>query len=114
MEPVREQFNQLPTVLHLETYNDNILQLLIISEAKMKWRYFSAFYLVKREGLLGRKVYRVLDIDGTEYELLEGLNFLGQQGWELVAVQQLDEAYGGTIDGCRDLNYLYLFKKPLS
>jgi hypothetical protein len=114
MEPVRERVNQSLTVWHLETYNDKIWQFLIISEAKMKWRYFSAYYLVKREGLLGRKVYRVLDIDGTEYELLEGLNFLGQQGWELVAVQQLDEAYGGTMGDCRDLNYLYLFKKPLS
>lgn len=113
-KPVRERVNQLLSVLHLETYNDDIWQFLIISEAKMKWRYFSAYYLVKREGLLGRKVYRILDIDGTEYELLEGLNFLGQQGWELVAVQQLDEAYGGQMDACRDLNYLYLFKKPLS
>jgi hypothetical protein len=79
----------------------------------MKWQYFEAYYLVKREGIFGRKSYKVLDIDGQEYELAEGLNFLGQQGWELVAVHQLDEAYGGTIGDIRDLNYLYLFKKPL-
>lgn len=80
----------------------------------MKWQYFRAYCLVKREGILGRKGYRVLDIDGTVYELLEGLNFLGQQGWELIFVHQLDEASGGTVGNIRDLNYLYIFKKPLS
>ncbi len=49
-----------------------------------------------------------------EYELLEGLNYLGQQGWELVFVHQLDEAYGGSFGSIRDLNFLYIFKKPLS
>jgi hypothetical protein len=79
----------------------------------MKWQYFRAYCVVKREGMFGRKRHKVLYIDGEEYELLEGLNFLGQQGWELVVVNQLDEAYGGTY-GIRDLNYLYIFKKPLS
>jgi hypothetical protein len=78
----------------------------------MKWQYFKAYCSVKREGLLGYKGHRVLNIDGQEYELLEGLNFLGQQEWELVAVHQLDEAYGGSGAGIRDLRYLYLFKKP--
>lgn len=64
--------------------------------------------------MFGRKRYKVLYIGGTEYDLLEGLNFLGQQGWELVVVNQLDEGYGGSFGGIRDLNYLYIFKKPLS
>jgi hypothetical protein len=89
-------------------------QSLIISEAEMKWQYFRAYCLVKRQGILGRKGFRVLDIDGMEYELLEGLNYLGQQGWELVFVHQLDEASGGSIGSIRDLNFLYIFKKPLS
>ena len=80
----------------------------------MKWQYFRAYCLVKREGIFGRERYRILDIDGQEYEFLEGLEFLGQQGWELVVVHQLDEAYGGKFGNIRDLNYLYLFKKPLS
>ena len=63
--------------------------------------------------MFGRKTYKVLDIDGTEYGLLEGLNFLGQQGWELVVVHQLDEAYVGPIENNRDLDYLYIFKRPL-
>jgi hypothetical protein len=75
----------------------------------MKWQYFKAYCSVKREGLLG-KGHRVLNIDGQEYEILEGLNFLGQQEWELVAVHQLDE---GSVGGIRDLKFLYLFKKPL-
>ncbi len=78
----------------------------------MKWQYFRAYSLVKREGIFGRKSFRVLDIDGVEYELLEGLNYLGQQGWELVFIHQLDEAYGGAVGNIRDLNYLYIFKKP--
>ena len=80
----------------------------------MKWQYFRAYCLVKREGILGRERYRVLDIDGQEYDFLEGLDLLGQQGWELVAVHQLYESFGGSFDNIRDLDYLYLFKKPLS
>ena len=79
----------------------------------MKWQYFRAYCLVKREGIFRRECYRVLDIDGQEYEFLEGLDLLGQQGWELVVVHQLDEAYGGSFGNIRDLNYLYIFKKPL-
>jgi hypothetical protein len=80
----------------------------------MKWQYFRAYCLVKREGMFGRERYSVLDIDGQEYGFLEGLNLLGQQGWELVAVHQLDESSGGRFGNIRDLNYVYLFKKPLS
>ena len=72
-----------------------------------------AYCSVKREGILGCKSYRVLEIEGQEYELVEGLIFLGQQEWELIVVHQLDEAYGGTFGSVRDLSYLYLFKKPL-
>jgi hypothetical protein len=79
----------------------------------MKWQYLKEYCLVKREGVFGRKIYRVLEIEGQEYELLEGLNFLGQQEWELIVVHQLDEAYGGTVGHIRDLSYLYLFKKSL-
>jgi hypothetical protein len=81
--------------------------------AKMKWQYFQAYCSVKRGGLLGRKAYRMLKIEEQEYELCIGLNLLGEQGWELVAVHQIDEAYGGQIQGIRDLTYVYLFKKPL-
>ncbi|MDP8966616.1 MAG: hypothetical protein M3O33_22045 [Cyanobacteriota bacterium] len=78
----------------------------------MKWQYLQAYCWVKREGLVGRKGYRVLNVDGEEYDLSQGLNFVGQQEWELVAVHQIDEAYGGTMGTNRDLTYLYLFKKP--
>ena len=81
---------------------------------KMKWEYFSAYCSVKREGVFGFKSYRVLNIDDQEYKLVQGLNFLGQQGWELIAVHQLDESHGGQIGGIRDLTFLYIFKKPLS
>lgn len=51
----------------------------------------------------------MLDIDGTEYEIDDGLNQLGQDGWELVAVQQLAQhGQGGGF-----LAYRQIFKRPV-
>ena len=80
----------------------------------MKWQYLEAYSSVKVEGKLGKNGYRVLTLDGQEYKLAEGLNFLGQRGWELVAVHSIDEAHGGELSRIRTLTYLYIFKRSLT
>lgn len=79
----------------------------------MKWQYLEAYSSVKVGGTYGKNGYRVLALNGREYKLSEGLNFLGQSGWELVAVHSIDEAHGGEQSRIRALTYLYIFKRLL-
>ncbi|MBW4690684.1 MAG: hypothetical protein KME27_02835 [Lyngbya sp. HA4199-MV5] len=79
----------------------------------MKWQYLEAYSSVKVEGKLNKSGHRILTLNGQEYKLSEGLNFLGQRGWELVAVHSLDEAHGGEFSRIRSLTYLYIFKRSL-
>lgn len=79
----------------------------------MKWQYLTAYCSVKVEGVWGRNVYRVLDIDEQKYELSQGLERLGEQEWELIAVHPVNESLGGQMGGIRDLTLLYIFKRPL-
>lgn len=79
----------------------------------MKWQYLEAYSSVKVGGKLGKTGYRILTLNSQEYKLSEGLNFLGQSGWELVAVHSIDEAHGGELSRIRTLTYLYIFKRPL-
>ncbi|WP_146141175.1 hypothetical protein [Stenomitos frigidus] len=79
----------------------------------MKWQYLEAYSSVKAGGKLGKNGYRVLTLNNQDYRLSEGLDFLGQQGWELTAVHSIDEAHGGELSRIRTLTYLYIFKRPL-
>ncbi|XGV99876.1 MAG: hypothetical protein ACAF41_13210 [Leptolyngbya sp. BL-A-14] len=79
----------------------------------MKWQYLEAYSSVKVAGKSSISGYRILTLNGQEYKLAEGLNFLGQRGWELVAVHAIDEAHGGEFSRIRTLTYLYIFKRPL-
>jgi hypothetical protein len=83
-------------------------------EEAMKWQYLEAYSSVKVDGKLSKNGYRILTLNGQEYKLSEGLNFLGQRGWELVAVHSIDEAHGGELSRIRTLTYLYIFKRPLT
>lgn len=80
----------------------------------MKWQYLEAYSSVKVAEKPSKNSYRVLTVNGQDYKLGEGLNFLGQSGWELVAVHSIDEAHGGEQSRIRTLTYLYLFKRPLA
>jgi hypothetical protein len=52
-------------------------------------------------------------IDKQQYPLSEGLQHLGQQGWELVAIQARDlKTYGGRTVGWYQPTYYYIFKRP--
>ena len=79
----------------------------------MKWQYLEAYSSVKVEGKPGKNGYRVLTLNGQEYKLAEGLNFLGEHGWELTATHSIDEAHGGELSRIRTLTYLYIFKRPV-
>ena len=79
----------------------------------MKWEYLEAYSAVKVAGKLGKSGYRVLNLNGQEYKLAEGLNVLGQSGWELIAVHSIDEAHGGELSRIRTLTYLYIFKRSV-
>ncbi|MBW4471384.1 MAG: hypothetical protein KME45_13405 [Stenomitos rutilans HA7619-LM2] len=80
----------------------------------MKWQYLEAYSSVKVEGKPSKNGHRILTLNGQEYKLAEGLNFLGQRGWELVAVHSIDEAHGGEFSRIRTLTYLYIFKRSLA
>ena len=80
----------------------------------MKWQYLEAYSSVKVEGKLNKNGYRIITLNGQEHKLSEGLNFLGQRGWELVAVHSIDEAHGGELSRIRTLTYLYIFKRPIA
>jgi hypothetical protein len=51
--------------------------------------------------------------DKQECSLSEGLSHLGQQCWELVAIQARDlKTYGGYTVGWYQPTYYYIFKRP--
>ena len=79
----------------------------------MKWQYLEAYSSVKIVGKLSKNAYRVLTVNGQDYKLRDGLDFLGQEEWELAAVHAIDEAHGGELSRIRTLTYLYIFKRPL-
>ncbi len=79
---------------------------------KVKWEYLTCRCYVADINPNPFKIVHawVIDIDGTEYPIDEGLNYLGQDGWELVTVQQVSQQpddFGGY------LSYRHIFKRPL-
>lgn len=76
----------------------------------MKWDYFTAHCYMQEKDKQHKTDHWALNIyDNQHHGLNEGLKILGNQGWELVAVQQL-------WTGAASYNYLsswYIFKKQL-
>jgi hypothetical protein len=86
----------------------------------IKWKYQTAtswYKITKRSGMFGmggrEEGYWAIQLD-REYTLLDGLNAMGEKGYELVAVQpdQAFNAGGGNPGWIRPI-YMYIFKKPL-
>jgi hypothetical protein len=81
----------------------------------LTWEYYtgySTFKVTKKGGLFTQgEGHWTLSLD-KEFSLAEGLNYMGQNGWELIATQKTWEAYGGTGGGSYYPSYLYIFKKP--
>jgi hypothetical protein len=82
----------------------------------MKWQYYAAFCwfkITKKGGLLSEEEgIWSLRCNGVDYGLTDGMNYLGQYGWELVAVQQQGQSYGGPVAYWQRLQYWYIFKRP--
>jgi len=85
-----------------------------------KWKYHTCscwFKPTKKRGLFGDTIeegywaFKIRDHD-KEYSLYDGLNYMGDLGYELVAVQQSWAVHGGEIAGGYYPWYLYIFKKP--
>lgn len=76
-----------------------------------KWEYatYRCYVTDIDPGIFREHLDFVIEIEGTEYQLDDGLNILGEDGWELVAVQQVSER--GNVGGY--LNYRHIFKRPL-
>jgi hypothetical protein len=77
----------------------------------MKWDYFTAYCYVQETNKQHKNSHWALNIyDDQHHGLDEGLKILGNQGWELVAVQQ---TWRGTAEYYL-LPSWYIFKKQLS
>ena len=75
----------------------------------MKWDYFRAFCYYQEKDKQHKDEFWALNIfDNQEHRILEGLKILGDQGWELVAVQQ---SWAGTASYSL-LPSHYIFKRP--
>jgi len=78
----------------------------------MQWEYFTAFcYHEKNCKLCKKQSHWALNIfDDKHHWIQDGLNTLGAQGWELVAVQQTYEASGYS----HHPPHYYIFKRPVT
>lgn len=81
-----------------------------------KWKYYAAycsFKTTKRPGLLGGEGegHWTLQFD-KEFRLADGLNHMGELGYELVGIQATDLQSGGS-GGWYKPTYFYIFKKPI-
>jgi hypothetical protein len=84
----------------------------------IKWKYQTAtswFKITKRQGIFGtggkEEGYWAIQLD-REYALLDGLNTMGEKGYELVAIQPdlIFNAGQGNPGWIRPI-YIYIFKK---
>ena len=81
-----------------------------------KWKYYPAycsFKETKKPGLLGgqREGYWSLQLD-KEYTLADGLDYMGELGYELVGIQATNMRNGGEVSTWYKPDYFYIFKKP--
>jgi len=82
-----------------------------------KWKYYAGYCgykITKKAGLLGgqEEGYLILALD-KEFTLADGLNHMGELGYELVGIQATDMRNGGDVMGWYKPSYFYIFKKPL-
>jgi hypothetical protein len=82
----------------------------------MRWQYFQAYcsYEVTKRGSLFHEEegFWALEISGRQFSLTDGMDYMGEQGWELVAVQPTYHRYGGT-GSWHYIPHWYIFKRPL-
>jgi hypothetical protein len=85
----------------------------------MKWDYLTAFSYYEekckqcKDAHGKQQAHWTLNIfDGNHHWLEGGLKMLGQQGWELVAVQNTEEYVGGA--GIAHPPHWYVFKRPIA
>lgn len=82
-----------------------------------KWKYYAAycsFKETKKAGLLGgqRDGYWALQLD-KEFGLADGLNHMGELGYELVGIQATDMRNGGEVMAWYYPRCFYIFKTPI-
>jgi hypothetical protein len=82
-----------------------------------KWKYYAAtccYKETRKAGLFSGNPegHWVLLLD-QEHSLSDGLNHMGNLGYELVGIQQEEIRYGGQIGGVYRPTYIYVFKQPL-
>jgi hypothetical protein len=81
-----------------------------------RWEYYHAycwFKVIKRSNFGDDVGHWAMMIGDLEYEMPAAMTFMGQQGWELVALHQLAQSYGGQ-GAYERLTYFYVFKRPLA
>jgi hypothetical protein len=76
----------------------------------MKWEY-KLVYADWEKGREPNDPWQI-DVDGDIYPIQEALGLLGQQGWELVAVQAASLFTGGGWPQRYGPDHYYIFKRP--
>jgi hypothetical protein len=80
------------------------------------WEYaveYANYKVTKKGGLFGDdEGYYVLSDGHQEAPLEEGLQCVGGQGWELVAIQPWNAPVGGGAYVWLHPSYIYIFKRP--
>jgi len=83
----------------------------------MKWEYaghYAWFHVTQKHGLEWEdEGVWLIRIGDKSYRLVEGVNWLGRNGWELVGLHQINRFYGGEFLHYQTLEYFYIFKRPL-
>ncbi len=83
-----------------------------------KWKYYTGYCWnkpTKMGGLLGQTVKEacwMIRLD-KEFPLADGLNYMGNLGYELVAIQPCTEWHGGEVPTWHNADFFYVFKKPV-
>jgi hypothetical protein len=83
----------------------------------VKWEYLIALCnceTKKTGSMFNKKLEAELILtykDGSDL-LPDGLEKLGKLGWELTAVQQTSQHYGGVEPNEEALQFIYIFKRP--
>ena len=88
----------------------------LIGGGVMKWEYSTHLVYLGTEGR-GKNAERVWMMDGfddgVERRLNNGLTLLGEQGWELAAIQLSGMVAGGSGTHWHNPSSIYVFKRPV-
>jgi len=82
-----------------------------------RWRYGIAY--VRRKILKQGNAFGAHDeweyvlTTNREFTLADGLRFMGEAGFELVAIQPVALPAGGPVSGWYFPDYYYIFKRPI-